>query len=186
VSQSTQLAIRLALVALATVLLQTAALSQLALFGATPDIVPLVVASTGLLCGSMTGAIMGFSVGLLVDVALLQTLGVSSLVCLVVGYYAGRIREIARDADATPLPLLVGAAGTLAALTLFSLLQFLLGVEAPVSWKLVQQILSTVLINALLALPVHAAVRRALGTAAIDERRRPRRRRPGLSPLIQP
>jgi hypothetical protein len=68
----------------------------------------------------------------------------------------------------------------------FSLLQFLLGVEAPVSFELVRQIISTVLINTLIALPVHAAVRRSLGATVDDRRRRRRRARPGLSPLIQP
>ena len=49
----------------------------------------------------------GFAVGLLVDVALLQTLGVSSLL-LAVGYGAGRLREL-RDPP-TARPVAVGAA----------------------------------------------------------------------------
>jgi rod shape-determining protein MreD len=169
------------------VILQTAALSQLSVFGGVPDIAPLVVASVALLTGSLTGAVMGFYVGLLVDVALLQTLGVSSFVLIVIGHFAGRVRETSRDPGATLLPLPVGALATLGTLTMFSVLQFLLGVETPVSLELLRQIVSTVLINALIALPVHAAVRRLLGSAAADERRRRRRRqRPGLSPLIQP
>jgi rod shape-determining protein MreD len=186
VSQPVQLGLRLALMALVTVLLQTAAFSQLSLLGARPDIAPLVVASVGLLAGPVAGALMGFGVGLLTDVALLQTLGISSLVYVIVGHYSGMMRDSARDPQASLLPLAAGAAGTFVALTVFSLLQFLLGVEAPVSFELVRQIISTVLINTLLALPVHAAVRRALGSAIEDRRRRRRRNRPGLSPLIQP
>jgi rod shape-determining protein MreD len=172
--------------ALVTVLLQTAALSQVSLLGATPDIAPLVVASVGLLAGPVAGALMGFSVGLLIDVALLQTLGISSLVYVIVGHYSGLMRDNARDPQATLLPLAAGALGTFTALTVFSLLQFLLGVEAPVSFELVRQIISTVLINTLIALPVHALVRRALGSAFDPRRKRKRRSRPGLSPLIQP
>ena len=52
-----------------------------------------MVMAVGLLCGSLAGACFGFGVGLFVDVALLQTLGVSSLVLLAVGYGAGRLRE---------------------------------------------------------------------------------------------
>jgi rod shape-determining protein MreD len=183
-----QLIARLAAVALVAVLVQTAAVSQLSLFGATPDLAPLVVVSAGLLAGSLAGALMGFGVGLLVDIALLQTLGVTSLVYVLVGHFAGRARETSRDPQATLLPLVAGALGTLGALSVFSLLQFLLGVEAPVSLELFRQIVSTVLINTLIALPVHALVRRALGPAVETHRRR-RRGGPGrarLSPLIQP
>ena len=45
----------------------------------------------------MVGAVCGFAIGLLLDSALLQTLGVSSLVLLAVGYLAGRYREGDRD-----------------------------------------------------------------------------------------
>ena len=185
-SPAVQLGLRLAVMALVTVLVQTAALSQLSLLGATPDVAPLVVASVGLLAGPVAGALMGFGVGLLTDAALLQTLGITSLVYVIVGHYSGLMRDNARDPQATLLPLAAGALGTFVALTVFSLLQFLLGVEAPVSFELVRQIISTVLINTLIALPVHAAVRRALGGAVDERRKRRRRSRPGLSPLIQP
>jgi rod shape-determining protein MreD len=181
-----QLALRLGVIALVTVLVQTAALSQVSLLGASPDVAPLVVAAVGLICGPIAGALMGFGVGLLVDAALLQTLGITSLVYVLVGHFSGQLRDSARDPQATLLPLAAGALGTFVALTVFSLLQFLLGVEAPVSFELVRQIISTVLINTLIALPVHALVRRALGGAVEERRKRRRRSRPGLSPLIQP
>ena len=182
-----QLAIRLALLAVLAVLVQIAAVSQVTLFGATPDLAPLIVVSVGLLAGPIAGAVMGFSMGLFVDFALLQTLGVSSLVLVIIGHFAGRLRETVRDPQATLLPLTAGAAGTAVALVVFSLMQFLLGTEAPVSIELLRQILATVLINTLLALPVHALVRRLLAPALPDAPRR-RRRRPTspLSPLIQP
>jgi rod shape-determining protein MreD len=190
VTAPTQLALRLAVLSLLLVILQTGAVSQVELFGATPDLAPLVVVSVGLLAGPMAGSVTGFSVGLLTDLALLQTLGVSSLVLLAVGWFAGRAREVLRDPQATLLPLAAGAIGSLMALVGFAVIQFLLGVETPVSLELVRQIVSTVLINTLLALPVHALVRRALGSSLPDEGRRRRRRRrpprPGYSPLIQP
>lgn len=182
-----QLALRLGVLAVVAVLVQTSAVSQLALFGATPDLAPLVVVSVGLLAGPIPGALMGFAMGLFVDFAMLQTLGVSSLVLVIVGHFAGRLRETVRDPQATLLPLAAGAAGTAVALVVFSLMQFLLGVESPVSIELLRQILATVLINTLLALPLHALVRRLLAPALPDAPRR-RRRRPTspLSPLSQP
>lgn len=189
-SQTAQLALRLAIIALALVIVQTSALSQLELLGATPDLAPLLIVSVGLLAGPLPGAVSGFGVGLLVDLALLQTLGVSSLALTAVGWFAGRAREVLRDPQATLVPLAAGAIGSLIALVGFSLVQFLLGVETPVSLELVRQIISTVLINTLLALPFHALVRRLLAPALPDDGRRRRRRRrqprPGISPLIQP
>jgi rod shape-determining protein MreD len=190
VSAAAQLALRVAGLALLLVILQTSALSQVSLFGATPDIAPLVVVSVGLLAGPLAGAVTGFGMGLLTNLALLQTLGVSSLVLIAVGWFAGRAKEVLRDPQATLVPLAAGAIGSLIALVSFSVIQFLLGVETPVSLELVRQIISTVLINTLLALPVHALVRRLLVPALPDDgrrrRRRPRPPRPGYSPLIQP
>ena len=179
------LVVRLVLLTLAVVLLQTAAVSQIGLFGATPDLAPLLVASIGLLCGTVVGAAGGFTVGLLVDLALVQTLGVSSLLLCVVGHLAGRLHETARDPGATFLPLAAGAAATALYAIGFSLLYFLLGVEAPVSIELVRQVIATVLINTLLALPIHALARRVLTPALSTPGARPRRPRPGLSPLQQ-
>ena len=177
---------RLAALGLLGGILQLTAVAQITVFGVPADLSPLLVCAVGLLMGSVPGALFGFSIGLFVDTALLQTLGISSLVYLVVGYYAGLTRNTARDPQAMALPLLGGALGTFAALTMFSILQFLLGVEAPVSFELVRQIISTTLINTLLALPVFVLVRKALGPTVDDRRRRRRRARPGLSPLIQP
>ncbi len=182
---SAALAVRLGIVALLTVLVQISAVSQVSLLGVSADLSPLVVASVGLLCGSVPGAVMGFFVGLFADTALLQTLGVSSLVLLLVGYWAGRLREL-RDPAHALTPLAVGAAATAAASIGFSLVQFLLGVDAPVSLLLLRDILVTILVNAALAMPVYALVRRALLPALPEDPRRRRRRAyvtGGLSPI---
>jgi rod shape-determining protein MreD len=177
--------IRLAALGLVAVLVQIAGVSQVTLLGVTADISPLVVASAGLLCGSVVGAVMGFWVGLLVDTALLQTLGVSSLVLLSVGYWAGRLREL-RDPAHALTPVAVGAAATAGAAVGFSLVQFLLGVDAPVSLLLLRNIVLTIAVNAALALPVYGVVRRALLPYLPDDPRRRRRRAyvtGGLSPI---
>jgi rod shape-determining protein MreD len=185
VTPAPQLWVRLALLGLATVIVQITGVSQITLLGVTADLSPLVVAAVGLLCGSVVGAIMGFSVGLLVDTALLQTLGVSSLVLLAVGYWSGRLREL-RDPAHPLTPLAVGAAATAIATVGFSLLQFLLGVDAPVSFELVREIVLTIAVNAVLAMPVFSLVRRMLLPYLPDDPRRRRRRAyvtGGLSPI---
>ena len=60
------------------------------------------------------------------------------------------------------MPVAVGAAATAVAAIGFSVLQFLLGVDAPVSLLLVRQILLVIVLNTLLALPVYLACRRVL------------------------
>ncbi|HWX75322.1 MAG TPA: rod shape-determining protein MreD, partial [Solirubrobacteraceae bacterium] len=149
------------------------------------DLSPLLVAFVGLLCGSMLGAMTGFAVGLLVDLALVQTLGVNALTFTLIGYWSGRLREL-RDPQAAVIPLLVGAAATGAAMVGYSLVEFLLGVEAPVSLDLLRQIILGVVVNAVVALPMWAIVRRSLEGGLPEDPRRRRRRAyttGGLSPL---
>jgi rod shape-determining protein MreD len=183
-----RLPLRLAALAFATVVIQQAAVSQISIFGVSADLSPLVVMSVGLLAGSLPGAIMGFGTGLLVDTVLVQTLGVTSLLYIVIGYWAGRLREV-RDPAHALVPLAAGAAATAVAGIGMTLIQFLLGVDAPVSLLLAQQIFVTVLVNTLLALPVYALVRRVIQPALPDDPRRRRRRAyttGGLSPLQSP
>jgi rod shape-determining protein MreD len=187
-SSSLQLPLRLVLLAFATVVFQQTAVSQVSVFGVSADISPLVVMSVGLIAGSLPGAIMGFGTGLLVDTVLVQTLGVTSLLYIIVGYWSGRLREL-RDPAHGLVPLALGAAATAAVGVGMTLIQFLLGVDAPVSLLLVQQIFVTVLVNTLIALPVYALVRRILLPALPEDPRRRRRRAyttGGLSPLQRP
>jgi rod shape-determining protein MreD len=182
-----QLAIRLIVIGVAVVILQIAAVSQITLFGTNADVVPLVVASVGLLCGSVTGAVFGFFAGLFVDTALVQTLGITSMAYLVAGYGAGRIREL-RDPQAALTPMAVGAAATAVVSVGFSLMQFLLGFDAPVSFLLVRETIATIVLNTLLSIPVYAATRRLLLPALPEDPRRRRRRAQtsgGLSPLMR-
>ncbi len=183
--RTTQLVARLAALAALAVIVQVAAVSQVQLFGTNADLSPLVVAAVGLLCGAVPGAVFGFCVGLFLDLALVQTVGLSSLVLLAVGYGAGRLREL-RDPEGALVPIVVGAAATAVATSGYSLMQFLLGVDAPVSLLLARQILATTLLNAIIAAPLYALVRRMLLPALPEDPRRRRRRAyttGGLSPL---
>jgi rod shape-determining protein MreD len=166
-------------------ILQLTTVSQISVFGVSADLSPLLVASVGLLCGSIAGASFGFGLGLFMDTVLAQTLGLTSLVLLAAGYAAGRLREL-RDPAHGLVPVAVGAGATAFSAIGFSVLQFLLGVEAPVSLLLVREILITIVLNTLLALPVYAVCRRVLLPFLRDDPRRRRRRAyttGGLSPL---
>jgi rod shape-determining protein MreD len=183
------LLVRVAALSVAIVFFQIGVVSEVPVFGVNVDLSPLLVAFVGLLCGSTIGAATGFAVGLLVDLALLQTLGVTSLIFTLIGYWCGRLREV-RDPQAALTPLLVGAVASAVSLVGYSLIEFLLGVDAPVSLELLRQILLGIIVNSVAALPMWAIVRRSLEGALPEDPRRRRRRRAyttgGLSPLSRP
>lgn len=183
-----RLYLRLVLLGFGTVVIQQAGVSQISIFGVSADLAPLVVMSVGLLTGSVVGAVTGFAIGLFVDMVLVQTLGVTSLLYIAIGYWSGRLREL-RDPSHGLIPVAVGAAATAFAGIGMALIQFLLGVHAPVSLLLLQQLFVSVLVNSLIALPVYALVRRIIRPVLPDDPRRRRRRAyttGGLSPLSQP
>jgi rod shape-determining protein MreD len=176
---------RVAVLSVAVVFVQISVVSEVPVFGVSVDLSPLLVAFTGLLCGSTLGAVAGFGVGLLIDLALMQTLGVTSLTFTIIGYWAGRLREL-RDPQAALTPLLVGTAAAASAMIGYSLIEFLLGVDAPVSLELLREIVVGVLVDTAVALPMWALVRRCLIGGLPDDPRRRRRRAyttGGLSPL---
>jgi rod shape-determining protein MreD len=188
VIEALRLPIRLVILAFVVVVVQQAAVSQISIFGVSADLTPLVVMSVGLLAGSLLGAMMGFGTGLLVDMILVQTLGVTSLLYIAIGYWSGRLREL-RDPAHGLVPIAMGAAATAFAGIGMAIIQFLLGVDAPVSFLLLQQVFITVLVNSLIALPVYTIVRRVIQPALPDDPRRRRRRAyttGGLSPLQRP
>jgi rod shape-determining protein MreD len=187
-SESIRLPLRLAILAFATVVLQQAAVSQITIFGVSADLSPLVMMSVGLLAGSLPGAMMGFATGFLVDLIFVQTLGVTSLLYIAIGYWSGRLHEL-RDPAHGLVPLAVGAAATAVAQIGMAIIQFLLGVDSPVSFLLAQQIVIVILVNTLISLPIYSLVKRVIQPALPEDPRRRRRRAyttGGLSPLQRP
>jgi rod shape-determining protein MreD len=182
----TVLLLRVAAFSAALVFFQIGVVSEVPVFGVNADLSPLLVAFVGLLCGSSIGAVTGFAVGLLVDLTLLQTLGLTSLILTLIGFWAGRLREL-RDPQAALTPLVVGAAAAGVSLVGYSLMEFMLGVDAPVSLELLRQIVLGTVVDAIAALPMWLLVRRVLAGAVPGGPRRRRRRRAyttgGLSPL---
>ena len=172
-----QIGLRIAAILLVTVILQASFLSFLKILGATPDVTAVVITALGLMGGAVLGAVSGFVAGLLLDSVLLQTLGVSSLVLLAVGYLAGRYRE-GFEVDSRTAPALLAAGLTVLATAGFTGLHLMLGVETSVSLLLIREMVVKGLLAFLLAFPVYAAVRFALRPALVDYV--PRRRGPLL------
>lgn len=186
-SAQVQLALRIVALSVVVVFVQAGVVAEIPVFGVTIELTPLLAAFVGLLCGSMAGALAGFGIGLFVDLTLVQTLGVTSLLFTLIGFWAGRLREL-RDPQAALTPVAVGAVASAIALVGLSVIEFMLGVDAPVSFELLRDIVLGVVVDTIVALPFWVLVRRALrGSLPEDPRRRRRSRRTystgGLSPL---
>jgi len=142
----------------AAAMLQAVIVSSLVLGGGAPDLLLVVVISLGLIRGAVPGAIFGFAGGLLVDLLTLDTLGITSLVLTLAGFWAGRYAETTgRGRGLAPL-VAVGAITVLAGVFGF-VLHYMLGDDVVARHALVTALAPALVLNLLLALPVHALVR---------------------------
>jgi rod shape-determining protein MreD len=157
----------------AAVVLFVAALLQLSVLTDYPpfrtgSIVLVVLLSIALLRGSIFGALAGFGAGLLLDTATLGTLGVTSLLLTVAGFWIGRYGETtARDRFHAPY-LSVAVVTVLFAFGQL-VLQFMLGEPAPAGLVLHDLPLG-LLLNLVLTLPVYALVRRLFPPPELGDR----------------
>ncbi len=162
-----RIGLRIALIVLVAVIVQVSFFSYVTVFGASPNLISVVVAVLGLLGGAVIGAVCGFAAGLLLDSLLLQTLGLSSLALLLVGYLGGRYRESFEIGGGMVAALLVGGLAMLGAAA-FAAIQLLLGVDAEVSIVFLREIVVQGILAVLLALPLYPLVRRILAPALVD------------------
>ena len=140
------------------VLVQISLLDVYSPFGGSANLVLVVLIAIALLRGSIFGAFAGFGAGLLIDTANLATLGFTSLLLTLAGFWTGRYGETtARDRFHAPftsvavITILYGF-GTLA-------LDVVIGQPAPAGAYL-SGLPATVLLNLILTWPVYTFVRR--------------------------
>ena len=151
-------AIKGALLLFIALLVQVAFLDPYTPLGGTADLVLVTLISIALLRGSVFGALAGFYAGFLLDTSSLGTLGFTSLLLTLAGYWTGRYGETtARDRFHAPylsvavFTVLYGV-GNLG-------LHFFLGQPAPADSYLTG-LPATVLLNLILTWPVYGLTRR--------------------------
>jgi rod shape-determining protein MreD len=170
---------RLVAIVIGGVILQLSFFSQIALFHVSPDLLPALIVVLGLLGGSLTGAVCGFSAGFLLDCLLIVPLGGGSLVLIAVGYLAGLFRE--RFEIHSPLvPPLLCMGLTLFAELGFGAVEMMLGFDAPVSTLIVRDILLKSIFAFFGGWVIYIGVRRALRPALVEEPMLRRNRRPSV------
>ncbi len=168
--------VRTGLLVLLSVVLELSGFSQMRILGGYIDLIPLVVGAIAIYAGSVPGAIAGFCTGLLIDLALGQNLGATSLVLTALGYGVGRYRDL-RDPAHGLLPIPVAAASTFGYVLAVAAVSFMLDIGASVSPLVLREALITVLLNVAVALPFFALVRKVLRPVlAVDPAVRMRRR----------
>jgi rod shape-determining protein MreD len=150
-------------------IVQVSIVSSLDVLGGRPDLLLLTLVAVALLRGSVYGAVGGFVAGLVVDTATLETLGLTSLLLTVFGYWIGRYGETTgRDRGHAPY-VSVAVVTVLYALGAL-ILHFVLGEHAPARLILLHRLPPDVLFNLLLTLPVYAVCRRLVRPAEWGDR----------------
>jgi rod shape-determining protein MreD len=166
---------RLVVIVIVGVLLQLSFFSRVTLLHTSPDMLPALVVALGLLGGSMTGAVSGFWIGLLVDCLLVEALGATSLVLLSTGYLAGLFRE-RFEIHSALVPPLACMGLTLFAEVGYGAVQLMLGIDSQVSLLIIRDMLLKSIYAFFLGWPIYLVLRRVLRPALVDEPPARRRR----------
>jgi rod shape-determining protein MreD len=139
-------------------ILQVSVFSSVTILNGTPDLLLVTIICVALLRGPIIGAAVGFWGGLLLDVANLTTLGVTSLLLLIAGYWTGRYGETTgRDRAHAPF-LSVAVITFLYALGSLAF-HFVLGEPAPARTVLWATLFQGIALNLILTWPVYRLAR---------------------------
>jgi rod shape-determining protein MreD len=161
---------RIALVLFVVSILQVSAFSTVSLGDASPNVLLVTLVAIALLRGAVTGAVSGFAVGLLVDVATLGTLGMTALLLTLAGFWAGRYGETTGRGRAQA-PIVATLVATVFVELGGYVLDSVLG--GPTAFASTLLALPAALIwNALLVYPVFSLARHVIGTPERVERAR--------------
>jgi rod shape-determining protein MreD len=146
-------------VLLLAALVQVSMASSIEVAEGHPDLVLVLVIAIALLRGPVFGAVAGFWAGLVLDVASLETLGLTSLLLTLAGYFAGRLGDITTRSSAHPSLVAVGL-GTIGFAIGSAVVHFMLGSTLSAGQFFVAVLLPSLALNLLLAYPLYGLCRR--------------------------
>jgi rod shape-determining protein MreD len=150
-------------------IVQVSLLSSLSVAGGYPQLLLVTLVAVALLRGAVFGAAGGFVGGLLVDTATLQTLGLTSLILTVGGYWIGRYGETT-GRDRTHAPYVSVAVVTVLYAVGATLLHFMLGDAVSARAVLLESLFPTIVFNLVLTAPVYWLTRKLLRPAEWRDR----------------
>ncbi len=150
-------------------LVQVSITSSIEVASGSPDILLVLVIAIALLRGPAFGAAAGFWAGLVLDIVSFQTLGLTSLLLTLAGYFAGRLGEVTKKSSAHPA-LLAVTIGTIGVGLGSAVLHFMLGETVSPSEFFVGMLLPMLALNLLLAYPLYGLCRRIFPVAPRERR----------------
>lgn len=154
-------ALKVGVVVFVAAVVQSAVFAGVDVLGGTPDVLLVTVVAVALARGATVGACAGFFGGLVIDVALLDTLGMTSLLLTLAGYWVGRYGETG-PSTRRYAPYLAAGLTTVLYLAAALVLRFMLGEPAPAQVVLFETLAQSLVLNLVAMWPVSAIVRRVL------------------------
>jgi rod shape-determining protein MreD len=145
----------------AAAILQVSVFTSVTILHGTPDLLLVTIICLALLRGPIVGAVIGFWGGLLVDTATLGTLGVTSLLLTIAGYWIGRYGETT-GRDRSHAPFVSAAVITFLYALGYLAFHYVLGDPAPARAILWSTLFQGIALNLILTWPVYALGRALL------------------------
>ena len=151
--------VKLALLILVAVVLQTTLLTHFDLFDAMPGLCMLCVLAVAFEDGPESGALFGFAMGLVLDLFLITPLGLSALSFALTGYAVGAFQSSIVRSTPWLYPMIGGLGGLFGGLV-FITVGAMVGQDQLLSMHGVQIVVVSAVWDALLAPLVYPVVRR--------------------------
>jgi rod shape-determining protein MreD len=145
--------LRLGLLVLVTVVLQTTLFPDLRIFGVAPDLGLVATIAVAYQIGPERGAVYGFANGLAIDLFLRTPLGISALSFALVAFGVGIAQTGLARAPRFVAPLF-GGLGGLAGGLIFVSVAALAGEDQMLAWRSVWVLLLAAIYDAVLAVPM--------------------------------
>jgi rod shape-determining protein MreD len=162
--------LRLTLLVIVTVVLQTTLFPDLRFFGIAPDLGLVAAIAVAFCLGPERGALYGFCNGLVMDLFLQTPLGLSALSFALTGYAAGVVQSGLSRASRW-FPLGFGGLGGLAGGLVFVVVGALAGEDQVLMFRTLQVLTVAAAYDALLAVGMFPVARWAAGSEARALRR---------------
>jgi rod shape-determining protein MreD len=150
--------VRLVLLVVTLVVLQTTVFTHLRVFGAIPDLCLVATVAVAFEEGPQAGAIFGFFSGLVLDLFLASPLGLSALANSVTGYTVG-VFQSGFVRESRTMPIVLGAIGGLIGGTVFVVVGGIAGQAGYLSLTSVRVIIVAAIYDGLVAPLVFPFVR---------------------------
>jgi rod shape-determining protein MreD len=153
--------VRLFLIALIFLGLQTTILNDMRPFDVSIEVMILLAASAGLARGSEVGAIAGFMIGLMYDFVLATPLGLGAAVFAIVGYLAGSVHSFVHEPTWWSRVLLASIASGIGMILMAAAIE-LVGADGIFTTKILTIALVVAVFNAVFSIPTERLCRWAM------------------------